>query len=371
MNPRRTRALAATLVTAVLATACGNITSADDQLIDSPPSDLAPDAVGADADAVTITVLTHDSFNLSDDVLASFTEQTGIEVELLAGGDAGSILNQAILTKGDPLADVIFGIDNVSLSRALDAELLLAHPTAMPDDLDVTLSLDPEYRAVPIDHGDVCLNYDRAAFAELDLAVPTTIEQLREEPYASRLVVMDPATSSPGLAFVLATIAALGEDGWQDYWADLRAGGVTVTSGWEDAYYGQFSGGSGEGQLPLVVSYASSPPAEVIFGPDPEADEAPTGVILDTCFPQIEFAGTLAGTQHPAEAAAFVDFLLSDAVQEDIPLQMFVFPSRDVTLPEAFTKHAEVAESPRTIDPARIAEMRDEWIDAWGDVMLR
>ncbi len=366
MQRRRTRGLAATLATTLLAVACG-ATTADDQLVDSPPADLQPDP----QEPVTLTVLTHDSFNLTEDVLASFTADTGIEVELLAGGDAGAVLNQAILTKGDPLADVIFGIDNVALARALDAEILLAHPTPLPDDVDPTLILDPELRAVPIDHGDVCINYDREAFAALDLAVPTNFEDLRDEAYASRLAVQDPATSSPGLAFLLASIAALGEDGWQDWWADLRAGGVTVTSGWEDAYYGQFSGGSGEGELPLVVSYASSPPAEVIFGPDPDADQAPTGVVLDTCFPQIEFAGTLAGTEHPAQAAAFIDFLLSDAVQEDIPLQMFVFPVRDVPLPAAFTKHAEVAQSPRTIDPARIAQMRDEWVDAWGDVMLR
>ncbi len=365
-----TTALAASL----LATACGS--TADDQLVDDPPATISDDAGtdgpdGTDEVAASITVMSHDSFNLSEDVLASFTEQTGIEVELLRAGDAGSVLNQAILTKDEPLADVIFGIDNVSLSKALDAGILAPHPTPLPDDVDPTLVLDAELRAIPVDHGDVCLNYDKAAFAELDLAVPATIEDLRDPAYASRLVVEDPATSSPGLAFLLATIAELGEDGWQDFWTDLREGGVTVTSGWEEAYYGQFSGGSGEGDLPLVVSYASSPPAEVLFGPDPEADEAPTGVILDTCFEQVEFAGTLAGTEHPEEAAAFVDFLLSDAVQEDIPLQMFVFPVRDVTLPDVFVKHAEVADAPKTLDPALIAEKRDEWVATWTDLVVR
>jgi thiamine transport system substrate-binding protein len=183
--------------------------------------------------------------------------------------------------------------------------------------------------------------------------------------------VENPSTSSPGLAFLLATIAAFGENGWEDFWQALRDGDVAISSGWEDAYYGQFSGGAGEGDRPLVVSYASSPPAEVLFGEDPESLEAPTGVILGSCYRQVEFAGTLAGTEHPAEAAAFVDFLLSDAVQEDIPLQMFVFPVRDVTLPEVFVRHAKIATDPFELDPSLVAANREDWIATWVDLMLR
>ncbi len=367
-----TRMLATTLAAAVLATACA--TTGDDATTTTTPDDTTttssapPDTTTTEP--VELTLVTHDSFNLSEDVLAAFTEDTGIEVEVLRGGDAGSVLNQAVLTAGDPLGDVIFGIDNVSLSVALDAGILSPLPDAdLPADLDPAFDLDPEHRAIPIDHGDVCLNYDREAFT--DLALPDSIEALRDETYASRLVVENPATSSPGLAFMLATIAAIGEDGWLDWWQDLRDGGVEVTSGWEEAYYGAFSGGANEGDNPLVVSYASSPPAEVLFGPDPEADEAPTGTILSTCYRQIEFAGVLAGTEHPDEAAMFVEFLLSDLVQQDIPLTMFVFPVRDVALPDVFAKHAEIPSDPWALDPATVAEHREEWIEAWTDVMLR
>lgn len=357
------------VTTAALAAACGTSST-----VDPEPGSTTSDEVtlpeATTGPAVTLTLVTHDSFNLTESLLDDFTAETGIGVELLANGDAGAMLSQAILTKDNPLADAIFGIDNLNLGRALDADILLPHPLPLPDDVDPTTVLDPDVRAVPIDTGDVCLNWDREAFTELGIPVPETLEDLREEQYASRLVVQDPSTSSPGLAFLLATVAEYGDD-WPAFWEDLRAGGVTVTSGWSDAYYGEFSGGSGEGTHPLVVSYASSPPAEVLFGPDPEAEESPIGTILGTCYRQVEFAGTLAGTEHPKEAGLLVDFLLSDAVQEDIPLNMFVFPVRPVELPELFVKFAEVAEDPYEVDPDVIEANREDWLATWVDVMQR
>lgn len=367
LNERSFVRMTSALALTALATACGGAPT--------PTTSVTPSASEStesteSTETVTLTLLTHDSFNLSEDVLASFTAASGIDVELLAGGDAGAVLSQAILTKDNPLADVIFGIDNVALGRALDADILLPHPTALPGDIDADADLDPSHRAVPIDRGDVCLNYDKQVFNG-DVTPPSDLDALRDPSLAAQLVVQDPSTSSPGLAFLLATIAEYGEDGWQDYWQDLRDGGVTITSGWEDAYYGHFSGGSGEGDRALVVSYASSPAAEVLYGPDPEADEAPTGVVLSSCFQQIEFAGTLAGTAHPAEAAQLIDFLLSDEVQQDIPLQMFVFPVRDVALPDVFVAHAQVATDPYTLSTELIDAHREEWISAWVDLMLR
>ena len=315
-----------------------------------------------------VVLMTHDSFDISAEILDAFTEETGVAVRILRAGDAGLMLNQAILTKDNPLADVIFGIDNTFLSRALDEELFLSYESpglaSVPDEL----ILDPQHRVTPIDFGDVCLNYDKSAF--LDLPVPLLLEDLTDERYRGRLVVESPATSSPGLAFLLATIGRFPEGSeyeWRQYWADLTANDVLVTSGWEEAYYGEFSGGSGEGTRPLVVSYASSPPAEVFFS---ELTEAPTGVISDGCFRQIEFAGILQGTSAEGPGRQLIDFMLAPRFQEDIPLKMFVFPAnREASLPEVFIEHTIIPEAPIVIDPKAIEANRERWIEEWARIV--
>lgn len=319
----------------------------------------------------TVRLLTHDSFLVSDEVLAQFTAATGLEVEVLRAGDAGSMVNQAVLTAGNPVADALFGLDNTFLSRALEADLFLAYESPALDQLIPGLALDPEHRVTPIDFGDVCLNYDKAAF--VDTPPPQTLADLADPAYRGMLVVQDPATSSPGLAFVLATIATFGESGsytWLDYWADLRANDVQVTSGWEEAYYGAFSGGSGEGDRPIVVSYASSPPAEVIYAEEP-LTEAPTAVVTEGCFRQVEFAGVLRGTPREAAARALIDFMLSEEFQEDIPLNMFVFPAlAGADLPPEFIAYTEVPTAPLTIDAAEIEANRLRWTEEWASVVL-
>ncbi len=319
-----------------------------------------------------LVLMTHDSFAVSDGVLEAFTAETGIVVSVLQAGDAGTMLSQAILTKDDPIADVLYGIDNTFLSRALDEDLFLPYTSPRLDVVPGDLVLDAEHRVTPIDFGDVCLNYDKEAFASSGLPVPETLRNLADPRYDGTLVVEDPASSSPGLAFLLATIATFPEGGdydWRDYWSDLAANDVLVTSGWEEAYYSSFSGGSGEGDRPLVVSYASSPPAEVYFA-DPPVEEAPTAVITDGCFRQIEFAGVLAGTAYPEAAGRLIDFLLSDTFQEDIPLTMFVFPaSTEATLPPVFVDFATIPDHTATVDPAAIDAHREEWIEQWTDAV--
>jgi len=324
----------------------------------------------------TLTLLTHDSFLLPEAVMADFEASHDVKVRLLPAGDAGSMVNQAILTADRPLADVLFGIDNTFLSRALAADIFEPYRSSQLDAVPMELHIDPEGRVTPIDYGDVCLNLDRAAFGEDGLAWPQSLEDLADPMLAGQLVVENPATSSPGLSFLLATVAYFGEDpetGWQAYWADLRANDVIVTSGWEEAYYGHFSGGaSSEGNVPIVVSYAASPAAEVIYGPDPAADVSPTAAIEAGCFRQIEFAGILRGTAEPELAGAFIDHLLSPGVQAELPLAMFVYPARtDVALPEVFERHALVPSAPLSLDPEAIDAGREEWIREWTDIVLR
>ena len=226
---------------------------------------------------------------------------------------------------------------------------------------------------LPVDYGDVCINYDKAYFSSHSLPVPGTLEDLAKPEYRGLLVVENPATSSPGLAFLLATIKHFGRAGYLDYWKSLRANGLVVVDGWETAYYTNFSGSSGHGSQPMVVSYASSPAAEVVFATTPLTD-APTASILapDTCFRQIEFVGILKGTRQPALARKFVDFMLGRQFQEDMPLQMYVYPVNPAaSLPDVFLKYAQIPDQPAVLDPAEISASRDQWVQAWTQAVLR
>lgn len=323
----------------------------------------------------SIRLMTHDSFVLPEGVLERFEAEHDVDVLLLPASDAGSMVNQAILTVDSPLADVLYGVDNTFLSRALAADIFEPYESPALEAVPEELILDPEHRVTPIDYGDVCLNLDRAAFAEGGLPMPAELGDLLDPALAGALVVENPATSSPGLAFLLATIVAFGDDpetGWRTFWAGLRENDVAVTSGWEEAYYGGFSGGSGEGERPIVVSYAASPVAEVVFGPDPDAPESPTLALDAGCFRQVEMAGILRGTAEPELAGALIDFLLSPEVQAEIPLAMYVYPARsDVAVPEVFARHALIPSQPLSMDPETIAAGREAWIREWTDIVLR
>ena len=334
---------------------------------------LAACASAEPAGPRTLVMMTHDSFAISEGIFEDFQAAHNATVRVLTVGDAGLATNLAILNKEAPLADVFYGIDNTLLTRGLEAGIFEAYESPLLANIPEEFQLDPENGALPVDYGDVCLNYDKAFFEEQSLALPDSLEVLTDPVYRGLLVVENPASSSPGLAFLLATVAHFGEEGFLDYWQALRENDVKIVENWEAAYYTEFSGSSGRGPRPLVVSYASSPPAEVIYAEEP-LDEAPTGSLVgeDMCYRQIEFVGILKGTQNRELAEAWVDFMLSREFQEDIPLQMFVFPvNSEAQLPEVFVKHAQIATKPATVDPAAIAAHREEWIEAWTATMLR
>lgn len=320
---------------------------------------------------VTLTLIAHESFTPSDGIFDQFTEATGITVEVINAGDAGEIVTKAALTSGNPEGDVLWGVDNTLLSRALEANVFESYEAnglaAIPSDLRDGI---PNFEVTPVDSGDVCINYDIAWYDERGIEPPSSFEDLVDDTYAGQLVVQSPLTSSPGLAFMLATIATFGEEGWLDYWSALRANDVLVVDGWTEAYYNEFSSSQG-GSRPLVVSYGSSPPAEVLFA-DPPRDDAPTAVIVDTCFRQVEYAGILRGTAHSAEARLLIDFLIGDTFQADLPLTQFVYPANaDVALPEAFTTFSARPATPLTMAPERIATNRVAWLDAWTAAVLK
>lgn len=331
----------------------------------------AVSACGSDEPAV-ITLMSHDSFAISEETIAVFEEENGVTVELLPSGDTGAALNQAILAKDAPLADVFFGVDNTFMGRALTADIFESYASPLLAEIPDELELDAENRLLPVDFGDVCLNYDKAWFAENNLQLPQSLADLTDPDYEGLLVVQNPATSSPGLAFLLATIAEFGEDGYLDFWADLRANDVLVTNGWEEAYYGSFTVASG-GERPLVVSYASSPPAEVIFA-DPPVNEAPSASLVASgmCYRQIEFVGILAGTEKRDLAEKLVDFILGQTFQEDLPLNMFVYPANEnAQLPAEFVAWTQVPEETAVLSPETIDANRENWIEAWTETVLR
>ena len=312
----------------------------------------------------TLVLVTHDSFALSEGTLEAFTESTGIVVEVQSGGDAGELVNKLVLTKDSPLGDVVFGIDNTFASRAAGNGVLERYVSGDLTEAEAPYLLPDgsggEY-LTPIDSGDVCVNVDHEWFASAGIPEPQSLDDLADPAYAGLLVVEAANSSSPGLAFLLATIAAYGEDGWQDYWADLVTNDVRIAASWSDAYYVDFSGAADDGDRPLVVSYASSPPVT-----EPPGS---TGVLLDTCFRQTEYAGVIAGTEHPAEARQLVDFLFSTVVQNDIPENMYVFPvNADAELPAAWAEYAQIATDPFELDPAEIDANRERWITEWAAI---
>jgi thiamine transport system substrate-binding protein len=324
--------------------------------------------------APELRIMTHDSFAVSAELIAAFEQQTGAKLVFLPAGDAGTALNKAILSKDAPLADLFFGVDTTFLSRALAADIFEAYRSPALQAIPVRLQLDPSNRLLPVDVGYVTINYDKAYLAQNNLPPPTSLRDLTKPEWKSKLVVQNPATSSPGLAFLLATIATFGTSGeypWQNYWRDLRANDMLVVEGWSDAYYTQFSGSSGQGPRPLVVSYATSPAAEVYFS-EGKLNEPPTGNLIDGSFEQIEFVGILKGTKQRALAEQFVDFMLSKPFQEDIPLQMFVYPALpEAALPDVFIAFASIPSRAAKLAPGEIEQNRDTWIAEWNQIVLR
>jgi thiamine transport system substrate-binding protein len=352
---------------AVVVASCGSDDGATDTIASTVP-DVAD----------TVTLVTYDSFPEADttlnEALAEFSADTGIAVEILVAGDTGTMLAKASLTAGNPEGDVMWGIDNTLLSRAMADEVFEPYvATGIADGtVDIApelLELVPNGEATPVDYGDVCVNYDIGWYAERDLEPPASFADLADPAYAGQLVVENPATSSPGLAFLLATIHEYGLEGWQDYWSRLGTNGIEVVDSWTQAYYERFTWAGG-GPTPMVVSYGSSPPAEVIFAVPPR-DDAPTGVIEDTCFRQVEFAGVLRGTDAPDAARQLVDFLVSERFQRELALNLFVYPSnRSVELPQEFVDFAVVPDTSRSLDPALIDAERSTWIDEWTELVL-
>ena len=315
-----------------------------------------------------VRLVTYDGYALPEQAAAAFRKKTGAKIEVVANGDAGTMLTRALLAAGAPEGDVLFGVDNTLATRAATGGLLEAFTPSAIGSVEQSSRLPGAMGKVltPIDRGDVCINVDASWFAEHATPPPTSLEQLTEPVYRDLLVVPSPVTSSPGLAFLIGTIQARG-DRWPDYWKALKDNGVRVRPSWADAYNTDYTVSGGD--RPLVVSYASSPPAEVL-GSDGRRSEPVSTIMADSCVSQVEYAGVLAGAEHPDLARQLVEFMLTPTWQEALPLSNYVLPIvAGTTLPPEFQKWAVVPETPRTIDPVEIGRNRDRWIEQWRSIM--
>lgn len=318
-----------------------------------------------------LTVMTHDSFSISEEILDSFQDENNVEIQFLKSGDTGTAVNKAILAKNQPLADILYGIDNTFLSRALEEDIFESYQSPLLTEIPEEFILDRNFSALPVDFGDVCLNYDIDYFIKNNIEPPANLDDLLMPQYKDLVVVQNPATSSPGLAFLLATIGHYGDPGYLDFWEDLVANNVLVVNDWEVAYYQEFTRSGGT--RPVVVSYSSSPPFEVIFAESP-INEPPTAAVVSdgACFRQIEFVGILKGTENRDLAEKWIDFMLSTSFQEDIPLQMFVFPvNQNADLDDTFKQFLSQPEKTASVSPEQIAENRETWIKDWTEAVLR
>ena len=354
-NSRRIALSAAAVLTgAVLLTGCAGSTPA------GPSS--GPASASAPTESKKLTVVTHDSFALSDELKKEFADSTGYTVTYVQPGDGGALVNQLILSKDSPLGDVVYGIDNTFAGRAISEGVVTPYtPASVPESV-AELAADDSGRLTAIDFGDVCVNADKKWFADKKLALPETMNDLTKPEYKGLLVVENPASSSPGLAWLTATVGAEGDPGYLDYWKALKNNGVKVVKGWTEAYSTEFSGSSGKGSRPLVVSYSTSPAFEVPKG----GKESNTTALLQTCFRQVEYAGVIAGAQNEVGARKFIDFMLTKKVQADIPGQMYMYPAdTSAALPKDWQQFAPLAERPYTASADTISAKRDTWIREW------
>ncbi len=326
----------------------------------------ADDGNGAD-DATTVVLLTHSDFYLPDEVVADFEAESGYQLEVRPSDGVGDLVNLVSDQAGKPSGDAVFGVDNTFASRVLGAGAVAAYGEELPDGVaDYALPGDDEGALVPVDNGNVCVNVDDTWFAKQKIDPPQTLDDLAAPTYRGLFVTPSATGSSPGLAFLLTTIAAYGDD-WPDYWQRLLDNDTEVVSGWSEAYEGEFTQGGGGGGKPIVLSYDSSPAFTVT-----DDGSSTTSALLDTCYQQVEYAGVLDGAGNPDGARALIDFLVGDEVQGALPESMYVFPvAAGATLPADWAKHAERPTEPFQVDPAAIEANREDWLLEWTDLISR
>ncbi|MDN0084059.1 thiamine ABC transporter substrate-binding protein [Crenobacter sp. SG2305] len=316
------------------------------------------------AHAAELRVLTHDSFELPKPLLAQFEKQAGVKLSIIKAGDAGAMVNKLILTRANPIADVAYGIDNSLVGKAAAAGVIEPYAPA-----DKALQSLPD-GVVSIDYGYVTLNIDKAWFAKHGKPLPSSLDALTTPAYKDLLVVPNPATSSPGLAFLSANVQSMGEDKAFAFWARLRDNGVKVAKGWSEAYYTDFSRNGGS--RPIVVSYATSPAAEVFYSKQ-KLTESPTANLNlpGGVFQQVEGAALIKGGGEREAARKFIDFMRSTPVQQALQTTMWMYPVNPAAAIDPVFKHADKPGAVPAADSKAIAARGQQWVARWTRVVLK
>jgi len=361
-------------------------TGAGDVVITNDNDAETPAEIPADG---TVTLVTTNSFAISDDAVAAFEAQTGLTLNIVPVGSAGVLANQLVLTRDHPLGDAFFGVDNTFASRLIDHDVAAPFTGSGLSENAQTFAFE-EYGLVPITQGDVCLNIDLEWFAQHpEVAAPQHLIDLLDPRLAGKAVIMNPATSSPGMAFLLATIAefgdgelgtagnwqppadtssAFGAEDWQSYWHQLLANDALIVDSWSQGYFSDFSGAGEGGTRPIVLSYASSPASTL----NADGTASTTAALLDTCFLQVEFAGVLQGAANPAGAQQLIEFLSGPEFQSEIPEQMWVYPiDTAAELPTNWAQFTTRPDNPLYLGTQVIEQNRERWLEEWMQLALQ
>lgn len=306
-----------------------------------------------------LTVYTYSSFSvkLIDNIKNHFKTKYNLTVDFKSFSDTGPLFNQLLQEKNNPVADVVIGLDSSYFAKALKEDLFQPYQPANLSLVNKDLIFDPEYRLIPFDYGYVLFNYDSQ---KLD-SLPKTHRDLLQPQFKKKIIISNPLTSSPGQVFLLTTIALYGEDGYLDYWRQLKANLLTIAPGWDEAY-GMYT----NGEAPIVLSYGTSPAYHLLY----ENTERYQALILDdAAYAQIEGAGIIKNTANLTNAKLLMDYLLSAEFQALIPENQFMYPVRsDVTLPESFRIAAKV-DKILNLPLDKVTANLERWLQEWEQVI--
>ncbi|MDI3475378.1 MAG: thiamine transport system substrate-binding protein [Thermococcaceae archaeon] len=308
----------------------------------------------------TLTVYSYSSIEWwMKEIIPIFEERYNVKVNLVVIGDAGEVLNKLILEKDNPQADVVVGIDNSYLAKAIDAGILEPYRPANADVIPqwIVKRFDPTFHLTPYDYGYIAINYRK----DMVQNPPKSLEDLTKPEWKGKLIIEDPRTSSPGMAFLLWTIAVYDED-WLEYWQKLKENDVQIVKGWSEAWKAFMAG-----EYPLVLSYSTSPAATVYYD-----NNTNVGAVAFTegNYLQIEGAGIVKGAKHPDLAKKFIEFLISEEAQDKLPLNQWMYPvNKNVKLPEVFEYAVDVKEGVM-LDPKEVGENYETWLKQWTELMV-
>ncbi len=311
-------------------------------------------------EAQTLVVYATDSF-LSEwgpapQVFPKFEEKYGIKIESRQVGSAGEIVNLVIMDKGKQSADIIIGADNNLLSTLLDNDVLAPYKPAGIEKVKDELLFDKTYHLIPYDYSFFALVYDSNKIKN----PPKSLDDLLKPEYKKSLIIMDPRTSSPGLGFLMWTVKCKGE-GYKDYWKKLMPNILTVSESWSSGY-GLFT----NGEAPMVTSYTTSPAYHVEYD---KIENIKTVLFDEGNYMQTEGAGILKNAPHMDAAKKFMDFILSEDFQKEIPLTNWMYPVTDIPMPASY-KSAPVSDKPLLLEPKEISKNMDSWLNGWLESTL-